>query len=64
MDECQHRPGLIDRLRYYAHIIFEPCRFTAEDSDMFLELCLTTDWIENGMACPRCCEEYIRECSE
>ena len=53
-DDCQHVPGFIDKLRYYAHTVIEPCRFGGPVITWGASLCLTSDWIELGVACPKC----------
>lgn len=60
-DNCQHRPGLLDRAVYYFHIIVEPCRFVSHTSDKFIVSCLTADWIEMGLSCPRCITTELGE---
>lgn len=57
MSECGHEPGLLDKAKYYAHIVWghtpSVWREGAEP-DAVQKLCLTYDWLEYGTECPRC----------
>lgn len=56
---CDHRPGLWDKVLYYAHVVIEPCRFTGNYSTFMGDLCLTADWIELGVPCPTCTKTLL-----
>jgi hypothetical protein len=58
-DDCQHVPGFWDKIKYYAHTVLEPCRFGGPTVARGASLCLTSDWIEKELACPRCITEKL-----